>query len=120
MIDNEFSQAFNYIVNDTLAQGIERNLLLTPAQIASQDNSRDRVKVVPRSSSSPHVSKRFFLPDVLGWLKSGRELHFGRKPKIEFSQAFNYNFRFATEMELRRGFLEDRMFGFSNIFEYLL
>ena len=32
--------------------------LLTPAQIASRDYSRDRVKVVPRGSSSPHVAPR--------------------------------------------------------------
>ena len=64
--NTEFSQAFNNIVtHDTLAQGFDRKLL-TPAQIASQDSSRDRVKVVPRGSSSSHVSPRFDLMFSVG------------------------------------------------------
>ena len=57
--NTEWSQAFHNIVNsDTSAQRLERNLL-TPDQIASQDYSRDRVKVVPRGSLSPQITPRF-------------------------------------------------------------
>ena len=57
--NTEWSQAFHNIVNsDTSAQRLERNLL-TPDQIASQDYSRDRVKVVPRGSLSPQIAPRF-------------------------------------------------------------
>ena len=57
--NTEWSQAFHNIVNsDTSAQRLERNLL-TPEQIASQDYSRDRVKVVPRGSLSPQITPRF-------------------------------------------------------------
>ena len=41
-----------------LPKDLERNLL-TPDQIASQDYSRDRAKVVPRGSTSPAVRPRF-------------------------------------------------------------
>ena len=59
--NTEWSQAFHNIVNsDTSAQRLERNLL-TPDQIASQDYSRDRAKVVPRGSLSPQISPRFNL-----------------------------------------------------------
>ena len=54
-----WSQARNKVVqSDTSAQGLERNLL-TPDQIASNDYSRDRAKVVPRGSSSPTIPTRF-------------------------------------------------------------
>ena len=54
-----WSQARNIVVqSDTLAQGLERNLL-TPDQIASNDYNRDRAKVVPRGSSSPTLPTRF-------------------------------------------------------------
>ena len=54
-----WSQARNNVVqSDTSAQGLERNLL-TPDQIASNDYSRDRAKVVPRGSSSPTLPTRF-------------------------------------------------------------
>ena len=57
--NTEFSQAINNILtHDNLAQGFERNLL-TPAHIPSQNYSQDRVKVVPRGSSSTHVTPRF-------------------------------------------------------------
>ena len=57
----EWSQARrNVVKSDTSAQGLERNLL-TLDQIASQDYSRDRAKVVPRSSTSPAVRPRFKL-----------------------------------------------------------
>ena len=57
--NTEWSQAFHNIVNsDTSAQSLERNLL-TPDQIASQDYSRDRAKVVPRGSLSPQIFPRF-------------------------------------------------------------
>ena len=57
--NTEWSQAFYNIVNsDSSAQRLERNLL-TPDQIASQDYSRDRVKVVPRGSLSPQITPRF-------------------------------------------------------------
>ena len=57
--NTEWSQAFNNVVrSDTSAQGLERNLL-TPDQIASQDYSRDRAKVVPCVSTSPTVPPRF-------------------------------------------------------------
>ena len=57
--NTEWSQAFHNIVNsDTSAQRLERNLL-TPNQIASQDYSRDRAKVVPRGSASPPIAPRF-------------------------------------------------------------
>ena len=48
----------NVVQSDTSAQGLERNLL-TPDQIASNDYSRDRAKVVPRGSSSPTIPTRF-------------------------------------------------------------
>ena len=48
----------NGVKSDTSAQGLERNLLTTD-QIASQDYSRDRAKVVPRGSTSPTVPPRF-------------------------------------------------------------
>ena len=55
----EWFQAYHNIVKtDTLAHGLERNLL-TPDQIASQDYSRDRAKVVPRGSASPTITPRF-------------------------------------------------------------
>ena len=55
----EWSQARNKVVkSDISAQGLESNLL-TPVQIASQDYSRDRAKVVPRGSISPTVPPRF-------------------------------------------------------------
>ena len=54
-----WSQARNNVVqSDTSAQGLERNLL-TPDQIASNDYSRDRAKVVPRCSTSPTLPPRF-------------------------------------------------------------
>ena len=54
-----WSQARNNVVqSDTSAQGLECNLL-TPDQIASNDYSRDRAKVVPRGSSSPTIPTRF-------------------------------------------------------------
>ena len=54
-----WSQARNNVVqSDTSAQGLERNLL-TPDQIASNDYSRDRAKVVPRGSSSRTLPTRF-------------------------------------------------------------
>ena len=54
-----WSQACNNVVqNDTSAQGLERNLL-TPDQIARDDYSRDRAKIVPRGSSSPTLPTRF-------------------------------------------------------------
>ena len=57
--NTEWSQAFHNVVNsDTSAQRLERNLV-TPDQIASQDYSRDRAKVVPRGSASPPIAKRF-------------------------------------------------------------
>ena len=57
--DTVWSQARNNVVqSDTSAQGLERNLL-TPDQIASNDYSRDRAKVVPRGSSSPTLPTRF-------------------------------------------------------------
>ena len=57
--NTEWSQAFHNVVNsDTSAQRLERNLL-TPDQIASQDYSRDRAKVVPRGSNSPQIAPRF-------------------------------------------------------------
>ena len=57
--NTEWSQAFiNVVQPDTPAQGLERNLL-TPDQIASQDYSRDRAKVVSRGSTSPTVGPRF-------------------------------------------------------------
>ena len=57
--NTEWSQAFNNVVQpDTSAQGLERNLL-TSNQIASQDYSRDRAKVVPRGSTSPTVPPGF-------------------------------------------------------------
>ena len=57
--NTEWSQAFHNVVNsDTSAQRLERNLL-TPDQIASQDYSRDRAKVVPRGSASPQIAPRF-------------------------------------------------------------
>ena len=57
--NTERSVAFNNITtHDTLAHRLEKNLLTT-AQIASQYYSRDRVKVVPRGSSSPHESPTF-------------------------------------------------------------
>ena len=57
--NTEWSQAYHNIVKtDTSAQGLERNLL-TPDQIASQDYSRDRAKVVPRGSASPTITPRF-------------------------------------------------------------
>ena len=44
----------NKIANeDTLAQGFEKKMLI-PDQIASQDYSKDRAKLVPHGSSSPH------------------------------------------------------------------
>ena len=50
--NTEWSQAYHNVVqSDTSAQGLERNLLM-PVQIASQDYSRDRAKVVPRGSVS--------------------------------------------------------------------
>ena len=53
------SQAYHNIVKiDTSAQGLERNLL-TPDQIANEDCSRDRAKVVPRGSASPTITPRF-------------------------------------------------------------
>ena len=53
-----WSQARNNVVqSDTSAQGLERNLL-TPDQIASNDYSRDRAKIVPRGSSNPSISTR--------------------------------------------------------------
>ena len=56
-----WSRARNNVVqSDTSAQGLERNLL-TPDQIASNDYSRDRAKVVPRGSSSPTLPTRFKL-----------------------------------------------------------
>ena len=48
----------NVVQSDTSAQGLERNLL-TPHQIASNDYSMDRAKVVPRGSSSPTLPTRF-------------------------------------------------------------
>ena len=58
-LNTEWSQAFNNVVQpDTSAQGLERNLLI-PNQIASQDYSRDRSKVVPRGSTSPTVPPGF-------------------------------------------------------------
>ena len=60
--NTEWSQAFNNVVQpDTSAQGLERNLL-TPDQIASQDYSRNRAKVVPRGSTSPTVALHRFKP----------------------------------------------------------
>ena len=57
--NNEWSQAYQNVVHsDTSAQRLERNLL-TPDQIASQDYSRDRAKVVPRGSASPTINPRF-------------------------------------------------------------
>ena len=57
--NTEWSQAFHNVVNsDTSTQRLERNLL-TPDQIASQDYSRDRAKVVPRGSASPQIAPRF-------------------------------------------------------------
>ena len=57
--NTECSQAFLNVVNpDTSAQKLERNLL-TPDQIASQDYSRDRAKMVPRGSASPPIAPRF-------------------------------------------------------------
>ena len=54
-----WSQARNKIVQSNIsAQGLERNLL-TPDQIARNDYSRDRAKVVPRDSSSPTIPTRF-------------------------------------------------------------
>ena len=54
-----WSQARNNVVqSDTSAQGLERNLL-TQDQIASNDYSRDRAKVVPRGSSSSTLPTRF-------------------------------------------------------------
>ena len=54
-----WSQVRNNVVqSDTSAQGLERNLR-TPDQIASNDYSRDRAKVVPRGSSSPTLPTRF-------------------------------------------------------------
>ena len=54
-----WSQARNNVVqSDTSAQGLERNLL-TPDQIAINDYSRDRAKVVPRGSTSPTLPPRF-------------------------------------------------------------
>ena len=55
----EWSQAYHNVVHsDTSAQRHARNLL-TPDQIASQDYSRDRAKVVPRGSASPTITHRF-------------------------------------------------------------
>ena len=60
--NTEWSQARNNVLkSDTSAQGLERNLL-TPDQIASQDYSRDRAKIVPRGSTSPTVPPRFEPP----------------------------------------------------------
>ena len=57
--NTEWSQAYQNVVHsDTSAQRLERNLL-TPDQIASQDYSRDRAKVVPRGSASPTINPRF-------------------------------------------------------------
>ena len=57
--NTEWSQAFHNVVNSyTSAQRLERNLL-TPDQIASQDYSRDRAKIVPRGSASPQIAPRF-------------------------------------------------------------
>ena len=57
--NTEWSQAFHNILNsDTSAQRLERNLL-TPDQIASQDYSHDRAKVVPWGSLSPQIAPRF-------------------------------------------------------------
>ena len=54
-----WSQAFHNVVHsDTSAKRLERNLL-TPDQIASQDYSRGRAKVVPRGSLSPQIAPRF-------------------------------------------------------------
>ena len=54
-----WSQEFNKDVqSDTSAQGLERNPI-TPDQIASQDYTRGRAKVVPRGSASPTVPPRF-------------------------------------------------------------
>ena len=54
-----WSQARNNVFQShNSAQGLERNLL-TPDQIASNDYSRDRAKVVPRGSSSPTLPTRF-------------------------------------------------------------
>ena len=54
-----WSQARNiFVQSDTSAKGLERNLH-TPDQIASNDYSRDRAKVVPRGSSSPTLPTRF-------------------------------------------------------------
>ena len=57
--NTEWSQEFiNVVQPDTSAQGLERKLL-TPGQIASQDYSRDRAKVVSRGSTCPTVARRF-------------------------------------------------------------
>ena len=54
--NTEWSQSFhNLVISDTSAQRLERNLL-TPDQIASQDYSRDRAKVVPRGIASPPIA----------------------------------------------------------------
>ena len=54
-----WSQARNNVVqSDTSAQGLER-YLLAPDQIASNDYSRDRAKVVPRGTSNPTIPTRF-------------------------------------------------------------
>ena len=57
--NTEWSQAFSNVVDsDTSAERLERNFL-TPDQIASQDYSRDRAKVVPRGCASPSIAPRF-------------------------------------------------------------
>ena len=57
--NTEWSQALYKVVQpDTLAQGLQRNLL-TSDQIASQGYSRDRAKAVTRGSASPKVAPRF-------------------------------------------------------------
>ena len=56
---NEWSQAYRNIVNNaSSAKGLERNLL-TPDQIASQDYSRNRAKVVARGSASPTITPHY-------------------------------------------------------------
>ena len=58
-LNTEWSQAYRNIVNiASSAQVLERNLL-TPDQIASQDYSRDRAKLVPGGSASPTIAPRF-------------------------------------------------------------
>ena len=57
--NTEWSEAFHNVdKNATSAQGLERYLLM-PNQIASQDYSRDRSKVVPRTSANPTIASPF-------------------------------------------------------------